>query len=81
MYDLYNPLFAEEKPQGSSWSRSEGKAMEKQELDKAKKTSLQQLELPHGRGIPSQPALLMRANGENAQVKKLEYRLSPAQNF
>lgn len=34
--DLYNELFAEEKLQGSSWSRSESKTIQKQEQDRAK---------------------------------------------
>lgn len=34
--DLYNELFAKEKLQGSSWSRSESKTMQKQEQDRAK---------------------------------------------
>lgn len=44
-------------PKVKQWKNKNGRG---------KKSSLQQLKLPHGRGTPSQPAMLMRTNGENA---------------
>lgn len=52
--DTYNQPFAEEKPQGSSWSRSEGKAMEKQEADGGKPWAAARGALGRGSPFPRQ---------------------------